>query len=731
MFAGWWLGEADNRFGEPFISPERWDEELKKTGFSGAETVLYDDEPPYQINANILARPVITATVTKKVTLLYADEIKSELRDAESALISSGYEVAICQFPQAPPSGQDVISLMDLERPFFTDISAEKLSQFLEFTVLLQTLDVGILWVTRASQINCTDPAYSPIIGMARTIRSELATAFATLEIDCVDFKAWAPLCQVFGKFQRRTKEEEVDSDSEFALSDGTVYLSRFHWLSVSKELSQASVSDIPKRLEIEKKGQLSTLQWLQVPNPELAPDEVQVECRAVGMNFKDVLIAMGIVEGQLKDSSGLGCECAGVIAKVGSGCKTLVPGDRVMVFTPGTLSTTLTTKEKLCAKIPDSLSFEDAATMPCVYGTVIHSLLDLGRLEKGQTVLIHSATGGVGISAIQVSKYVGATIYVSVGTEEKAKYLMDTFDIPRHHIFNSRDSSFITGVMRETNGRGVDMVLNSLSGDLLHTSWKCVAEYGKMLEIGKRDFIGRGKLTMDIFEANRSFFGIDLARICVEKPEMTQRLLEQGLSLYEKGGVKPIRPIKYFDAAQVEDAFRFMQRGEHMGKIVVKMPVNNTVLPAVPMSKELILRPDASYLMVGGLGGLGQAVSTWMVEHGAKNLIYLSRTAGQTERDAIFIKELEAYGCSVQTFPGSVSKLSDVENVVKNASMPIAGVMQMSMVLRVSPPSFLSNSFLIDLGSSICSNLHRRLGNGHIPQGPRNMEPPQSSRIS
>lgn len=106
------------------------------------------------------------------------------------------------------------------------------------------------------------------------------------------------------------------------------------------------------------------------------------------------------------------------------------------------------------------------------------------------------------------------------MGNDDKAEYLVRTFGIARNHIFSSRNSSFLADVMQETNGRGVDVVLNSLSGELLHTSWKCVAEYGKMLEIGKRDFIGRGMLSMDLFEANRAFFGIDLARLGVEKPE-------------------------------------------------------------------------------------------------------------------------------------------------------------------------------------------------------------------
>lgn len=204
------------------------------------------------------------------------------------------------------------------------------------------------------------------------------------------------------------------------------------------------------------------------------------------------------------------------------------------------------------------------------------------------------------------------------------------------------------------------------------------------MLEIGKRDFIGRAKLSMDLFAANRSFFGIDLAKIGDERPDVMQKLLSQIMHLLAIGAIKPIRPIKIFEASDIEVAFRYMQKGIHMGKIVVKMPSKSAELVAVPMARKLRFRPDVSYLLVGGLGGLGQAVSTWMAEHGAKNLVYLSRTAGETEHDKLFSEELQAYGCTVQMFPRDVSILSDVEYVVRNVTKPIAGVMQMSMVLRV-----------------------------------------------
>lgn len=155
-------------------------------------------------------------------------------------------------------------------------------------------------------------------------------------------------------------------------------------------------------------------------------------------------------------------------------------------------------------------------------------------------------------------------------------------------------------------------------------------------------------------------------------------------MEFYRKGVIEPIKPMKVFEATQMLDAFRYMQKGQHIGKIVVAMPEDRKGLEVTPVEQELVLRPEASYLLVGGLGGLGRAISTWLVEHRARNIIYLSRSAGESEQDKAFFRELETQGCSVQAFPGSVSNLDDVKSVVKNAAAPIAGVMHMPMILRV-----------------------------------------------
>lgn len=162
--------------------------------------------------------------------------------------------------------------------------------------------------------------------------------------------------------------------------------------------------------------------------------------------------------------------------------------------------------------------------------------------------------------------------------------------------------------------------------------------------------------------------------------------LLEECMEYYRQGAIAPIKPMKVFDARQIVDAFKYMQKGQHIGKIVVTMPKNPQELSVTAVKHKLHLRPEASYLLVGGLGGLGRAISTWMVERGARNLVFLSRSAGKSDGDQNFFRELKVQGCTVQAFSGSISCLDDVKNAVQSAAAPIAGVMHMSMVLRVCP---------------------------------------------
>ncbi|CAG8152229.1 unnamed protein product [Penicillium salamii] len=679
--AGWWYGDSEGRSEEPYISLNQWETELKVAGFRTPDAAVRDSASPYEICSVIVARPDFHIQPTSSVTLLTLSSESEQGKLLLRSFEAKGYRVHCCTLQDMSlPTGQDVIALLDEHGPFFENIGDLRFSLFKE---LIQSLEErGIFWVTQLSQIHCQDPRFGQIHGIARTTRSELLVDFATCEVDNFESSS-NQLIEVFQAFQVRQESETFKPELEYAIVQNTVRVGRIHSFSTQEETA-ISVTTDSITLRTSKAGRLGALHWTRQEMAVLKDTDVEIETYATGLNFKDVLCAMGIVEAA--DNS-FGLEAAGVVRRLGPDVQNLSVGDRVLLIGRGGFGTRVVVSENLCEKIPGGLSFEDAATMPCVFATSFYSLFTVGNLQRGQSILIHSACGGVGIATIQLAQMVGAEIYATVGSEKKVQYLMETFGLPRNRIFNSRNTSFVEDLMRETGGEGVDLALNSLSGELLHATWGCVAEFGKLVEIGKRDLIGSGKLDMSIFEANRSYCCVDLDHICVKRPKVVKKLLQNIISLLRERHIHPIRPIKVFKSDEILDAFRYMQQGVHLGKIVVSMLdiSDHASSPGAVQQrrKETQFDESGAYLLVGGLGGIGRSISTWMVEHGARHIIYLSRTAGTTEAHQDFSQELSSMGCRVQFVQGSVVALHDVIKAISQAHGRLKGILQMSMTLR------------------------------------------------
>ncbi|WPH04990.1 polyketide synthase [Acrodontium crateriforme] len=690
----WWCGSLDGRANEPYVTPYRWKEELTSAGFDRLDAVILDGPEPHQLGAVIVATTPagkVTALETLKkkntMTLLYDESDATGHADALSRQLQDrGYDVHRCHLGDTTPESQDVLCLLDYDCPFFENISE---ARYKAFQSLVQTLGTsGMMWVTRPSHVRCSDPRYAQSIGAARTIRTEMLADFATCEVDDIE-SSLGRLVDVFARFQRREEDESLKPEFEYVIDHGIVLVSRLYPFSLKEQLisnkSRPEDHEDTVRLDMTMPGRLTSLQWLSHESKLPAKDEVEVQIHAAGLNFRDVLCALGVVP---FPEQGLGLESSGIVSKVGSEVRDLRPGDRVMLLGNGSFATHIIVCEKLCEKIPDNLTFEDAATMPAVFATAVFSLFNIGRLQKGQSVLIHSACGGVGLAAIQLARMVGAEIYATVGSQEKVAYLIDTIRLPRNRIFSSRDSTFVEALMRETQGKGVDLVLNSLSGDLLHATWRCVAEFGTMVEIGKRDLLGAGRLDMDVFLANRTYSCLDLDDLRAKRPDVVKELLRLVMGFYQKDQIAPIRPISKFDATLIQDAYRYMQQGHHLGKIVISIrgadgTVNIANKTQVQVPKKLQLNNSASYLLVGGLGGLGRSVSRYLVEHGTRRLLFLSRSAGQGPDDADFVRELESMGCEVCLIKGSVTSADDVSRAIEAAGPFLKGIMQCTMVLR------------------------------------------------
>lgn len=297
-------------------------------------------------------------------------------------------------------------------------------------------------------------------------------------------------------------------------------------------------------------------------------------------------------------DENALGHEAAGVVTKVAQGVSGLSVGDHVVVFDKGCFANRIHTRPGRLHRIPDYMTFEEAATIPTAYITAIHALLDHASLSIGKSVLIHSAAGGVGIAAIQIAQSVGAEVYATVGTPEKKEFLKSAFGLADDRIFHSRNTDFGDQILSATNGRGMDAILNSLTGDVLDESFRVLADGGIMVELGKRDVLDRNSLPWAPFDRNSSFRAIDISP---EKAadSLVARLMSKLFELIEVGSIKPIAPVHKFAWTDIPAAFQFLRPGTHIGKVVltqdsgIEVPVSlsaqETILPGIVLNTGLL----------------------------------------------------------------------------------------------------------------------------------------------
>jgi NADPH:quinone reductase-like Zn-dependent oxidoreductase len=265
-----------------------------------------------------------------------------------------------------------------------------------------------------------------------------------------------------------------------------------------------------------------------------------------------------------------LGDECSGIVSRVGASVQNVAIGDRVVAPAPGAFSTFVRRAALGVEKIPENMTFEEAAALPIVFCTALQSI-KVANLQRGETVLIHAASGGLGQALIQLCKLYDAHIFATVGSKQKKDFLMETYGIPAQQIFYSRDSSFAEHLLLETNGRGVDVIFNSLSSDLLRCTWRCIASFGRFIELGKRDFQVNSRLEMSPFQKNASFSAVDILQVLYERPEYGAGLWREVMSLVASGNVKPPAPMTVYPMSEIENAMRSMQSGKNIGKIVLQ----------------------------------------------------------------------------------------------------------------------------------------------------------------
>jgi NADPH:quinone reductase-like Zn-dependent oxidoreductase len=392
-------------------------------------------------------------------------------------------------------------------------------------------------------------------------------------------------------------------------------------------------------------------------------------------------------VMGQIPDTL-LGLGAAGIVTRVGSAVSKFQVGDRVSMIGRGAHRTVLRSRAQYCELIPHSMSFQEASIVPSVHATAWYGLVQLARVKKGQSILVHAAAGGVGQAAMQIAKHFGMTIFATVDSDIKRELVREVYQIPNDHILDSQDLSFAKSIKRMTDGRGVDVVLNSSStGEALRQTWYCIAPFGHFLEVGLKDILGNTELDMRPFLRNATFTYFSLDDIAEGAVETMAEILDGTWDFQRRGITKPISPVTTHPISDVVKAFKLVQTDKYVGDVVLTWSDEISV-PVIQSSKASSLRldPNAAYLLVGGLGGLGRSISTVLADLGARKLCFLSRSGDDSPQAQSLVVDLRERKVDVKIYVCDVANEKAVVNATRRCTQElgkIKGVFQCAMVLR------------------------------------------------
>ncbi|XWN32591.1 MAG: thioester reductase domain-containing protein [Devosia sp.] len=442
---------------------------------------------------------------------------------------------------------------------------------------------------------------------------------------------------------------------------------------------------DVAFAVTLKAQGSIDNLVLRRLtPAPNPAKGMVEVAMKSAGLNFKDVILALGMLPPELlKDSEAgplMGLEGAGIVSRVGPEVTNLAVGDRVMLMAEGCFASHVTLPEHAVQPMPDEWSFDEAATLPVVGLTVVYALDIVARLKPGETILVHGGAGGIGLMAIQYAKSIGAKIIATAGSPEK-RDILSLLGVDC--ISDSRTLRFEEDVWAFTEGKGVDVVLNSLAGDAMLASLELLKPFGRFVEIGKRDFEQNSRVSLKLLEDNISYFAVDLTFLPHQRPDLFVEAWDRLLAACQSGAIRPLA-YRTYRLTNLTDALRLMQGGRHVGKLVLDLDRKNAPIEPLPKGPSAI-SSDGVHLITGGLGGIGLKIALWMAERGATKIALVGRKGVTTEAQAKDIAQVEAAGAQVLVIKADVSDAEQVSELIADLEASegeIRGIMHAVLVL-------------------------------------------------
>ncbi|MBI4995371.1 MAG: SDR family NAD(P)-dependent oxidoreductase [Rhodocyclales bacterium] len=444
------------------------------------------------------------------------------------------------------------------------------------------------------------------------------------------------------------------------------------------------------QRLEVLHAGTLDGIGLSPMERTPLKADEVRLRVLAAGLNFRDVLLALGMYPG---GGVPLGAECAGVVIELGAGVSEFAVGDEVFGFVPASMASEANVPAAFLARVPRQLSIEDAAALPVAFLTAHYGLHSLARLQRGERVLIHAATGGVGLAAVQLAQRCGAEIFATAGSDEK-RALLRSLGVA--HVMDSRTLDFADQIAAVTAGQGVHVVLNSLAGDFIAASLRALGSHGRFLELGKRDILTPQALAQ--LRPDVSYHVYDLGSEAQAHRGLLRPMFDDLLGALADGSLRAL-PVKVFALDEAQDAFRYMAQARHVGKIVLRMP-------AAGAQARRLVSADATYLVTGGLGALGLQTARWLVERGARHLVLTGRRAPDAAAAQV-VANLVSEGVAVRVVQADIADRAQVQALlaeIGRSMPPLRGLIHAAGVVH---DAVLMNQHWADARNVMRSKAH------------------------
>lgn len=594
LFSGWWLSSEPNRQWSPLMPENEWDVFLLNSGFGGIDCAFKDFEGDDHtvvgmVSTAVKEPKILDRNDNEKFYLITSDNsaaqkcLASELQENMLELVPLGAQiVSLSEMEELDLHNSTCIILPKAGGSLLNGLSSK---DFVSIQQIVSSVR-NILWVSYDVGYPESNPTQGMIDGFRRVLSHELSELkFATLLLPhSQEPNGTGYVLQVLKKLISPNNEE---IDLEYQVKDGNVCVPRLVEANyMNKFLASNKHQQAPQPTNFRRghsralklaMGTVASLDSFHFVDDEsvgisLGDMEIEIEVKASGLNFKDVLVALGQVS-----EYQIGIECAGIVSRTGNHTGFHV-GDRVCAVVDESLSTFARCDARCAVLVPEIIPLVEAAALPISFSTAYYSINNLAKLKKGETILIHSGAGGLGQACIQLAKLHDAEIFTTVGTKEKKEFLINQYNIPESHIFSSHTNEFVEGLKSLTGGRGVDVVINSLSGEGLQNTWDCIAPFGRFIETSMKDAISHNNLPMVAFSRMATFSGVHLIYLKNNDKDVMEEVLGNVMTLMEGGKITVQKPLSIFNSGEIENGFRLIQSGKSMGKVVIKFGEDDVV---------------------------------------------------------------------------------------------------------------------------------------------------------